>query len=449
MPRIRTFAPLLAIAAGFAMYSGHASAATANTVPTPDPSIPLYQWDEVTLPADSGADCGNGTPYRFYINRAVSNNLLFSLEGGGACWDYGSCTDAPGVAHGASNPDGIPQNYMNGTLLESLVSTFESPLMTRINLATFLLEPRIETQDWTQVFMPFCTGVIHAGTAVRAYASPDGDTIRIQHFNGLRNTRAVTKWLVEHGLGQPDRLLVYGLSAGGYGALTNYAQIRQTLQPRGASGMLDDAGTVFFTPMDADPSTHPSVYAYNRIAKEWNLAAPDGFYATMHKLTTNFDSNNLGSLYQALSNQYPHDRFGLSTFQQDEVISGFHYDAFDPAAMATTDPAARSQLDLQLFDMELPGIKKTTAALPNFGYYMPWARGGFINNHTVTAVTFSGTAIHENGINADVGDFVNDLLSQQDPAITPVTKDFRTQQWSDPLTVADALGVLEALFTAL
>ena len=73
-----------------------------------------YRWEEITLPVASGATCGNGTPYRFYVNRAPApndRNLLIAYEFGGACTDYGSCT-GEGGAISAKNPDGIPAGYL-------------------------------------------------------------------------------------------------------------------------------------------------------------------------------------------------------------------------------------------------------------------------------------------------------------------------------------------------
>ena len=138
---------------GCAALNGHAADTT-----MPDPSIPYYSWYEVTLPESSGASCGNGTPMRFYVNRAQSDNLLYMMEPGGACWNYGTCTQTSTGAEaglGGFNPDGIPHNYMNGTANEALLSSFLSPLLTRMDLAHILVgEPKVETQQWTQVFVP-------------------------------------------------------------------------------------------------------------------------------------------------------------------------------------------------------------------------------------------------------------------------------------------------------
>ena len=409
--------------------------ARASDTVLPDPSIPFYSWYEVVLPESSGASCGNGTPMRFYINRAQSNDMLYMMQPGGACWDYATCTETattgPEAGLGAFNPDGIPQNYMNGTASQSLMSSLLSPLMVRMDLAHILIgEPRVETQNWTQVFVPYCTGDIHMGSAVRSYTSPAGDA-RIQHYSGLKNVQAIAQWLIDHGFEQPNRLLVYGTSAGGYGALANYATLRNMLQPQAHSSMLDDAGTVFNTPFGADPSAHPSVGLYDKVRDEWGMDGPEGMITINSRLSPYFDRGNMGSAYSALAKTFPNDRFGYTTYQRDAIIAAYHYRNFVPSVIAAPDDASKDALSLAMFADELSLLRQTLDPLPNFGYFIPWARGDFMHNHQVTAVSFTGSGIHENGIDADVGTFVADLLDQQDPAAVPVMKAFRTEQWSD------------------
>src|ERR1043165_5744811 len=63
-----------------------------------------YPWVKV---APAGAVCGNGTQYKFfYYDNPNSNNMVVLFEGGGACWDYDTCSGRAG-ALGASNPNGI------------------------------------------------------------------------------------------------------------------------------------------------------------------------------------------------------------------------------------------------------------------------------------------------------------------------------------------------------
>lgn len=63
-----------------------------------------YNWERVELP---GTQCGNGSQYKFFIHRTASPNLLFFFEGGGACWDYDTCSGRAGVL-GAANPTASP-----------------------------------------------------------------------------------------------------------------------------------------------------------------------------------------------------------------------------------------------------------------------------------------------------------------------------------------------------
>lgn len=433
MPLIRLVTQLcVALLLSLTVFNAHAATAAADT---PDPLIPYYSWYEVVLPESTGASCGNGTPMRFYINRAQSDNMLIGFEPGGACWDYGSCSvEKTGEDKflSASNPDGIPHNYMDSTSSYLLGATVISPLMTRMSWRMWLFgEPAVETQNWTQVYLPYCTGDISTGNAIKSYTGP-GNMWRTQHFVGMKNTQAVMEWLASHGFVKPQRLLVWGMSAGGYGALTNYSTIRDALQPQASSSLLDDSGTVFVTSFNADPATHPSVWFYDHVKQQWNWGGTDGILARLHTaLGDVFDTNKVGSIYRALSEKYPHDRLGYTSFQQDEIISAFHYYLFDPTVDALPDKSSKLSASVALFNKELPGIKTELNELTNFGYYIPWARGDFIDSHMVTFYTFGGTGISENGIDANVGDFVNNLLNQKDPLDTPVMKAFRTDQSSD------------------
>src|SRR6476620_4065517 len=60
-----------------------------------------YDWQKVELP---GTTCGNGSQYKFFTHRTDSRNVLFLFEGGGACWDYDTCSGRAGV-FGAANPN--------------------------------------------------------------------------------------------------------------------------------------------------------------------------------------------------------------------------------------------------------------------------------------------------------------------------------------------------------
>ncbi len=63
-----------------------------------------YNWVRVELP---GTVCSDGSQYRFwYYDSPTSNDMVISYEGGGACWDYPSCSGQLGML-GAAHPNGV------------------------------------------------------------------------------------------------------------------------------------------------------------------------------------------------------------------------------------------------------------------------------------------------------------------------------------------------------
>ena len=85
-----------------------------------------YNWQRVELP---GTVCSNGSQYRFwYYDSPTSNNLLISFEGGGACWDYPTCSGQAGIL-GAANPNGIPTDYIT-----QFKAQYVSPLVNGVLL---------------------------------------------------------------------------------------------------------------------------------------------------------------------------------------------------------------------------------------------------------------------------------------------------------------------------
>src|SRR6185295_10630721 len=79
-----------------------------------------YNLEKVALP---GTKCGNGSQYKFFARRTSSPNLLVFFEGGGACWDFDTCSGRAGVL-GAANPNGIADDYMT-----QFTAKFVSPIV--------------------------------------------------------------------------------------------------------------------------------------------------------------------------------------------------------------------------------------------------------------------------------------------------------------------------------
>jgi hypothetical protein len=194
-----------------------------------------YNWQRVALP---GSVCGNGSQYKFwYYDSPTSNNMVVLFEGGGACWDYDTCSGRAG-ALGASNPNGLADNYMSG-----MEPKYVSPILNGADPGLpFRSKYNLSTNGWDVVYMPYCTGDVHTGNAVATYADPTGANPPIVwHHAGYNNTVAAANFL--HGrFPTIGKLLVTGFSAGGVGTATQYYTMRRTLLPTVKGYSLNDSG---------------------------------------------------------------------------------------------------------------------------------------------------------------------------------------------------------------
>ena len=362
-----------------------------------------FQWDTVELPASSGASCGNGTPYRFFVNRNPFNkDTVVVYEGGGACWDQKACLGQGKLS--ASNPNGIPTDYLSqfNTAAYGLVTPFSS----RLNPFQ-----SVRTQGWNIVYLPYCTGDVHTGSLLRVYTDADPANPRVQFHRGQANVRGAAQWMRAN-MSRPAQLLLTGFSAGGVGSTATFPLMRDTLQPTGRASLLADSGPLFPAPRSSTPEQHPSLLLHNRIRTAWGLDAPGGMVTQFASLP-GFNIDDLGSITGALATRYPSDRFGYMVFELDGNFSRFSYEKFYTAISgAPNDDTRRAELYGRWFrDLTqwLPSIN----SLANVAYHVPFYRP-FNDSHCLTIVDFSGTGIEERGIN-DLSAFVNNTLDRGTP----------------------------------
>ena len=160
----------------------------------PDGEWQLYEGAEDTI-------CANGTPYSYYAYKGSTNNVVIDFQGGGACWNSGTCSQGSSTA-------GDDAFYTDSVIFYDTTGNFpgiydhdrdDNPI-----------------KDWYHVFIPYCTGDIHIGNAEQTYTAPNGTDFTIQH-NGAVNARSVLDWTFEN-FEDPEQIFVTGCSAGGYGA---------------------------------------------------------------------------------------------------------------------------------------------------------------------------------------------------------------------------------------
>lgn len=323
-----------------------------------------YAWQLVELP---GTLCSNGSQYRFwYYDSPTSNNLVISFEGGGACWDYPSCSGQTGIL-GAANPNGIPADYITGFQAE-----YVSPLVNGADPGIpGRAKQNIATNGWDVVYMPYCTGDVHIGNNVVTYYDPAGvnPPIVFRHV-GFQNTVAALGFLRTR-FPSINKLLITGFSAGGVASSAVFYEARRTLQP--AKGyLLNDSGPVFPAP----GATYNSRPLHDLIKAQWNLQSLYG------QLAATFDPNDFGSINTMVAREFPTDQLAYTGYSSDYNFSRFSYERFYPGI---TQAGV-----LQKWRQDQTNLINQIKAFPNYSYHVPWHRP-INDSHCSSIITFIGS----------------------------------------------------------
>lgn len=380
-----------------------AAGALALSVVAPLASAAYFAWETVELPASSGAACGNGTPYRFFVNRTpFTKDTVIMYEGGGACWDQGACLGEGKLA--ASNPNGVSANYLG---------EFNTAAFGLITPFTARIDPfqGVRTQGWNIVYMPYCTGDVHTGSKLTVYGDKDPANPRVQYHRGHANVRGAAKWLRAN-LGQPGQLLLTGFSAGGVGSMATYALMRDTLAPTGRSSLLADSGPLFPAPRGGTSAQYPSLPLHNKIREVWGLDSAEGLITTYANVGS-FDTNDLGTINAAMAKRYPADRFGFVLFGADGNFSNFSYEKFYPEISGAASEDIKKQLINQRWQQDITQWLPAMGTQPNVAWHIPYFRN-FNDSHCLTIIDFSGTAIEEKKI-ASLSPFIDNTLDRGTP----------------------------------
>jgi Pectinacetylesterase len=359
-----------------------------------------FKWEMVELPAESGASCGNGSPYRFFVNRTpFSTNTVVMFEGGGACWEKASCENKAGTKLAAVNPDGIPANYMADWNRQAHLGLV-TPFTTRVNPLT-----AIQTQKWNIVYLTYCTGDVHTGNKIANYSDASGNLV--WYHRGAANVKGVTNWMASN-LPQPDTLLLTGFSAGGAGSTANFAFMREALKAKHAA-LLADSGPLFWTPRNGKPEDYPSQPLHNRIRSVWGLEEPQGIITALLKQYPGAgDPSNYGTLSYGLAKAFPKDRIGYAMFQEDANYSAFSYEKFyDDISKAATPEERLANLNKR-WRQDINNLLGRMPEGANLGYYVPNYRE-LNESHCLTIVTFGDTGIKESKL-VSVETFLDNLL---------------------------------------
>ena len=338
---------------------------------------------EGVVPAD--------TAFSFFFRAGDSSKLLIALDGGGACWDPNTC---------------IGSALLGDPIYELEVDETPETLAELGGIAD-LDNPANPFRDYTQVFIPYCSGDTHWGSkdTMYFYAGPNGPTVPwLIHHRGFDNVVAVLEWLTRYyetqAGGAPAKVMVAGGSAGGYGALLTFPAVKEIVPRSTRTYLLTDSsnGVInadFYERALGGYAVSGGVWGVEQNIPDFLLGAfasgPDAL-----AISTN----------TTLAWQYPGTRFGQYTRAWDEVQIFYlnvmkHLDDpgqwFDPAKPLQTalEWTAKARLYMHL-----------SALAPNYRFYI-----GAGTEHTLLADESFYTENSAQGL--FFSDWVDDMLNRR------------------------------------
>jgi hypothetical protein len=258
-------------------------------------------WSWVDFPDST---CGNGVPTGIAVNpKSGSTDLFIYLQGGGACWEGLTC-------YVAKTADNFDTGYTAASF--ALDGTVNLPAFNRGNAAN-------PFKDASFVFVPYCTGDVHAGTAVQSLGG------QLAYFEGGRNMEAYLKRLK---LTFPNvtKVLLTGSSAGAYGAELNYQRVVDAF-PSAQVHVLADSGQMI----------NPTGTLLKTWIAAWNVVVP----ASCIDCLTDFPK-----YIGWLASNNPTRRFALLAYSKDQVLRNFFGYPNDAAGFQTqTEALLTSEYD--------------------------------------------------------------------------------------------------------
>jgi len=307
-------------ATGFVAEDGGNSAVL--TQPTPE------TWTWVPFPESS---CRDGSTTGIGINfNPASPNLVIYLEGGGACFNSLSCDENPSSFGASDFPMRFPSN-------DAGVPADGNGILDRDNAAN-------PVADWNFVYVPYCTGDIHAGNNPTATISGVTGT----KFVGYQNVELFLQRIVPT-FSQATQVLLTGVSGGGFGAAANYLHVRRAFGSVPVS-LIDDSG-----PAMEDPYLTTCLQSENRAI--WGLDSTVGADCAGH---CNDPASFFLDYAKYAATLYPDQAVGLMDSTDDEVIT--QYFGFGAENCTTAFPMA---LSASTFTAGLLDFRTQLAGQPN------------------------------------------------------------------------------------
>ena len=230
----------------------HLPPGTAHSGPIPigtgSSEAPLDQWSFVPFSDTSCGDPGTTAGISFYPSSTVNNDhLLIYLLGGGLCYNYNTCYN---MRSGEAAP-----GFGGGEVQRLQGFTVNNPPRVQPILQNDNAADGNPFADWSKVLVWYCTGDNHTGNHVTTYKDPDGHSHQINHVGYANMQKYLSRLKATFcassacTMPAPTHVVVAGTSAGGWGAVWNFEQVRDTFGIAASNiQLIDDVGPYLRTP---------------------------------------------------------------------------------------------------------------------------------------------------------------------------------------------------------
>ncbi|HEX7481194.1 MAG TPA: pectin acetylesterase-family hydrolase, partial [Polyangiales bacterium] len=287
-------------------------------------TAPDGTWTWVDFP---DAFCRDGSTAGIAVSlKPSSDKLMIFLQGGGACFDGLTCAANPANANGQK-------------------AELTAGIFSRGNAANPL-------RDWNYVFVPYCTGDVHAGT------NPSGmvpGVFGTQKFVGYLNMQAYLQRIVPS-FPNVHEVLLTGISAGGFGAAANAVLVQRAF-PNIRVKLIDDSGPPLAAP-----------YLPACLQQKWRdlWGLEKSMLADCGAGCPNHDAF-VEDYAHAMIKIFDDRPSGLIESAQDGTISGF----FGAGQNSCTGVALLTPIPGATFQQGVLEFRDSVKSYPNFATYYP------------------------------------------------------------------------------
>ncbi|RXZ81643.1 hypothetical protein EBB07_13350 [Paenibacillaceae bacterium] len=299
-----------------------------TAIPVADDTKP-YKWNKVELGEQTFSS--DGSEYYLLTKKGESSNWIIFFSGGGVSWDEKS----------AAEPITILKTLKTG----ELGNYFANIPFYKVTLLKGMLETENADnpfQGWNVAYIPYTTGDFHIGNRTAEYNKEDGSSFTMR-YNGTTNVRHSLEWIYENA-GEPEKLLIAGESAGGFGSAFWASEIASHYNESDIYHYSDSS----FLKSDKWP---------NIVDNEWNadFEAAFGFVP---------EADIIGSVFKANRQQLPENAILLQSYSlYDDTLIHFQYKINDDVTTPIEQKIAN-------WSRELRTSVRSLSNLPNYYYYL-------------------------------------------------------------------------------